>query len=186
MYKSIKKAFYPLFASSKTFSKSDFKKCGNDVVIYYNPQIWTPEKVEIEDDVVISESFFLDGGGGVHIKRGVLIGPNVSIYSSSHNYDSPDQVIFPFDEKYSFKKVVIGEFTWIGRNTIILPGVTIGKGCVVGAGSVVTKNVEDFSIVAGNPARLIKKRKNMNINESTVSWMQAGKEATILRKFIVK
>jgi acetyltransferase-like isoleucine patch superfamily enzyme len=186
MHRSMWKAFYSLLESSKTFSKSDFKKCGNNVAISYNCQIWEPENVEFEDDISIKESFYLVGGGGVLIQRGVMIGPNVSIYSCSHIYDSPDQTIFPFDERFSGKKVVIGEFSWIGRNVIILPGVTIGKGCVVGAGSIVTKNVEDFSIVAGTPARLIKKRDNQNINDTTITWMKGTNGAKYLRKFILK
>jgi acetyltransferase-like isoleucine patch superfamily enzyme len=186
MRRSIRRAFYCLFESSKTYSKSDFKKCGNNVAIYYNSQIWEPENVELEDDIAIKESFYLVGEGGVLIKRGVMIGPNVSIYSCNHNYDSPDQTVFPYDERNSLKKVVIGEFSWIGRNVIILPGVTIGKGCVVGAGSIVTKDIEDFSIVAGVPARLIKKRDNQNINDSTISSVKGTEGPNDFRKFIVK
>ena len=186
MFESMRRMYFSLVEFSKVFKKSDFKKCGNNVIIYYNSQIGTPENVEIEDDVIMAEGLYIDGRGEVLIKRGTTIGPNVSIYSSSHNYDSPDQVTFPFDETYSFKKVVIGEFCWIGRNSIILPGVTLGKGCVVGAGSVVTKDVEDFSIVAGNPARFIKKRDNQNIDDSTISWTKVGKEVKNFRNFIIK
>lgn len=55
------------------------------------------------------------------------------------------------------KPIHIGEDCWIGGNVSIMPGVTIGKGCTVGAGSVVTKSVPDFHVVAGNPARIIRK-----------------------------
>lgn len=193
MHLSLKRIISSLIESSTVYDRSDFKKCGDNVSIYRYPQIWSPENVELEDDVSINDSIFLDGIGGVVIKKGAMIGPNVCIYSCSHNFDAPDQTIFPFDGSCSLGKVVIGEFSWVGRNAIILAGVTIGKGCVIGAGSVVTKDIEDFSIVAGNPAKLIRKRNNQNINDSTLTWMKGVKEDTqygftpnTIRKFVLK
>ena len=55
------------------------------------------------------------------------------------------------------KRIVIGEDCWLGGNVIVLPGVTIGKGSTIGAGSVVTKDVPDYCVAAGNPARVLKK-----------------------------
>lgn len=55
------------------------------------------------------------------------------------------------------KEIHVGEDCWIGGNVVILPGVSIGRGSVVGAGSVVTKSVDEFTVVAGNPARVIRK-----------------------------
>ncbi|WP_394358772.1 DapH/DapD/GlmU-related protein [Hydrogenimonas thermophila] len=66
------------------------------------------------------------------------------------------------------KKVTIEPYCWIGRNVTIVPGVTIGKASVIGAGSVVTKNIEPYSIVGGNPAKLIKKR-NIDITEKLIA-----------------
>jgi acetyltransferase-like isoleucine patch superfamily enzyme len=107
------------------------------------------------------------------IGRGVYIGPNCNIGRSTigdhctlgsnvhvlsgkrqHNFGS---VEIPIQEQGGiFEKVSIGEDTWIGNSALIMAN--IGKKCIIGAGSVVTKEVEAFSIVAGNPAKLIKKR----------------------------
>jgi acetyltransferase-like isoleucine patch superfamily enzyme len=84
-----------------------------------------------------------------------LVGPNCSFYSGTHPLD-------PF-LRNGIKgpefggAIVVGEDCWLGGNVIMLPGVTIGRGCTVGAGSVVTKDVPDFHVVAGNPARIIRK-----------------------------
>lgn len=84
-----------------------------------------------------------------------LVGPNVSFYSGTHPLDPAlrDGTRGP----ELGKEIHIGEDCWIGGNVVILPGVTIGKGSVVGAGSVVTKSVPDFTVVAGNPARVLRK-----------------------------
>lgn len=84
-----------------------------------------------------------------------LIGPNCSFYSATHPLD-------PFLRNgikgpELGKPIVIGEHCWFGGNVIVLPGVTIGRGSTVGAGSVVTKDVPAFTCVAGNPARFIRK-----------------------------
>ena len=94
---------------------------------------------------------------GVTIKDYVMMGPNVSIYTKNHKSELDKPMIFQGFEKE--KEVVIGNDVWIGANVIILPGVRVGDGVIIGAGSVVTKDVEDYTVVAGNPAKVIKRRK---------------------------
>ena len=67
--------------------------------------------------------------------------------------------------------IVIDDYAWIATNSIILPGVTIGKGAVVGAGSVVTKSVPPYQVVAGNPARIVKERTLKELSHVTVNWL---------------
>jgi len=83
-------------------------------------------------------------GSGVHIMSG----------RQQHNFDDLDTPIQ--DQGGIFEKVLIGEDTWIGNCALIMANV--GKKCIIGAGAVVTKDVEDFSIAAGNPAKVIRKR----------------------------
>ncbi|GMQ60200.1 CatB-related O-acetyltransferase [Vallitalea sediminicola] len=98
--------------------------------------------------------------GPLSIGDNVMMGPDVIIYTKNHETKRTD---IPMIEQDVTKpmKVFIKDDVWIGARTIILPGVTIGEGSVVGAGSVVTKDVEPYSIVGGTPARKIKSRKNL-------------------------
>lgn len=84
-----------------------------------------------------------------------MVGPNCSFYSGTHPLDPTVRNGTRGPE--SGKPITIGEDCWLGGNVIVLPGVTIGKGSTVGAGSVVTKDVEPYTCVAGNPARFIRK-----------------------------
>lgn len=113
-------------------------------------------RLDIEDNVWIGHYSLLDASNDIEISKGVQIGPFVSIFShSSHisirllgeNYLQSDERI-----GYVEGKVIIGEYSFIGTSSVIFPGVKIGKGCLVKAGSVITKSIPDFSIVAGNPA----------------------------------
>jgi len=109
-------------------------------------------KVHLGDRNVINFGCLLDGRKfQIRIGSDVSIGPEASILTLGHDPQSPE-----FEDRGG--DVVIGNRVWIGYRAIILPGVTIGEGAVVGAGSIVTKNVEPFSIVAGNPARRIGER----------------------------
>lgn len=96
--------------------------------------------------------------GPVTIGECVNMGPEVVVYTQNHAFERTD---IPMQQQgYSeIKPVTIGNDVWIGRRVIILPGVNIGDGCIIGAGAIVTKNFEPYSVVAGNPAKVIKKRK---------------------------
>lgn len=102
--------------------------------------------------------------GAISIGSECLFGPNVTILTGEHVIDDR-RLIRIQDAEYLAKQgqprhkpVTIGDDCWIGVNAVILPGVTLGKGCVVGAGSVVTKSFEEYSIVGGVPARLLRYR----------------------------
>jgi acetyltransferase-like isoleucine patch superfamily enzyme len=83
----------------------------------------------------------------------VLFGPNVSIYTATHETDIQSRR----DNIEYAKPITIGNDCWIGGNVVVLPGVNIGKGCTIGSGSVVTKDIPDWSVAVGSPARVIKK-----------------------------
>lgn len=97
--------------------------------------------------------------GPITIGENVLMGPEVVIYTSGHKFDNTD---IPIAQQGSteVKPVIIESDCWIGRRVIIMPGVHIGKGSVIGACAVVTKDVPPFTIVGGVPARIIGKRGN--------------------------
>jgi acetyltransferase-like isoleucine patch superfamily enzyme len=90
----------------------------------------------------------------VSIGARTMLAPNVSLYSGTHPLDP--EVRDGLNGPELGKEIWIEEDCWIGGNAIILPGVRIGKGSTVGAGSVVTKDVPPYKVVAGNPARIIK------------------------------
>ncbi len=111
----------------------------------------TGNHIVIGKNTVVNRRCYLDGRGELVIGENVSISPEVYILTASHELDDANftAVVEP---------VEIEDYVWIGARALILPGVTLGRGSVVGAGSVVTKSVEPFTIVAGNPARKIGER----------------------------
>lgn len=107
--------------------------------------------LKIGDNSTINRNCLLDSRGGITIGSNVSISPDVHIVTATHDLNCKD---------FSLIKgsVTIEDYVWIGSRATILPGVKIGYGAVVAAGSVVTKDVEAYGVVAGVPARLIKKR----------------------------
>ena len=95
--------------------------------------------------------------GKISIGSGVRIAGLVSIYGFNHGFSRSDLPIY--QQLLTSEGVVIGDGTWIGANAIIIDGVTVGANCIIAAGAVVTKDVPDYSIAGGNPARIIKNRK---------------------------
>jgi len=94
--------------------------------------------------------------GGVHIGSDVLMGPDVKIITRNHLFEDP--TIRISDQGTVFQAVTIDDDVWIGANVVILPGVNVGKGSVIAAGAIVTKDIMPFTIVGGVPAKTIDKR----------------------------
>ena len=95
--------------------------------------------------------------GPVTIGNYVMMGPDCLIYTQNHKFDD---LSLPMQQSgfSEVKPVTIGNDVWIGGRVIILPGVTIGDGCIIGAGAVVSKDVPPYSVAVGNPARVVKSR----------------------------
>ena len=98
---------------------------------------------------------------GVTIGESVMMGPNVLIYAQNHCTERTD---IPMREQgmAKIRPVIIEDDVWIGARVIILPGVTIGKGSVIGAGAVISKSIPPYSVAVGNPARIAKNRLENN------------------------
>jgi len=121
-----------------------------------NIYIGNGKNVKIGKCCHINENVFIQGA---YIGNYVMIAPNVAILNGTHNYERTDVPMILQGEKKGLNPVIEDD-VWIGRNAIILPGIRIGKGSIIGAGAVVTKDIEPYSIVGGVPARLIRKRKD--------------------------
>lgn len=119
-----------------------------------NVYIGKATHVSIGSHCHINENAFIQGA---KIGNKVMIAPNVTILNTTHNHED---YRVPIIEQGILEEQnpVIGDDVWIGRNAVIMPGVNIGQGSIVGAGAIVTKNVEPFTIVGGVPAKVIKKR----------------------------
>ncbi len=115
------------------------------------------ENVILKTNVNINPGARFLGKGKVEIGNYFHTGHNLTIISSNHRYEGGAQAI-PYDKVKIHKSVIIKDFVWLGDSVLILPGVTIGKGAVVAAGSVVVKDIPDYAIVGGNPAKVIKYR----------------------------
>ena len=141
----------PIFTFRKFIYLLFGMKIGRGSTIHMWAGFFKPWGVIIGQDSVVGDHCFLDGRQSLKIGNHVSIASQVLIYNSEHDINSPDF-------KAREEPVEIGDYAFIGPRAIILPGVTIGKGAVVAAGAVVTKNVSEFSVVAGVPAKEISKR----------------------------
>ncbi len=115
--------------------------------------------IEIGEDTVINQNFIISDGYLNLLKIGnrVAISPNVTIIcQSAPNNSILSRIDYVSNKLICDEPVVIGDDAWIGANSVILPGVNIGKCAIIGAGSVVNKNVKDYAIVAGTPAKVIR------------------------------
>lgn len=114
--------------------------------------------IKIGNNVRMNRGCHLTAIDSITLGNGILMGSNVLITDNSHGKCSSEECHIPPAERelYSKGPVSIGDCVWIGDGAVILPGVTIGKGSVVGANAVVTKSVPEYTVVGGNPARIIR------------------------------
>lgn len=116
-------------------------------------------EIHIEDNVTFTDNCYISCMNKIHIGKGTLLGPNTFICDNFHGKGVVQETeIMPSKrELYSKGPVLIGENVWIGRNVCVMPGVIIGNNVIVGANSVVTHDIEDNMIVAGVPAKVLKR-----------------------------
>jgi len=122
----------------------------------YHEKTSLPPVIKIGSHCSIGYYFSVVAAADIIIDDWVLIASNVLITSHNHGMD-PESEIPYMTQDLTTGPVHIGRGCWIGEKVCILPGVTIGEKCIVGAGAVVSKSVPPYSIVAGNPAKVIKK-----------------------------
>ncbi|MET2984692.1 acyltransferase [Aureibaculum conchae] len=132
------------------FWKRFLKNVGANLFIHPSVLIRRAEGISIGDNVNINHGSELYGGGGLTIGNGSMIAYNVMVFTDSRQFKS-NQNLKSLKGRVA-KPVIIGSDVWIGAGSIIVPGVVISDHAIVAAGSVVTKNVNEWDIVAGNPA----------------------------------
>lgn len=138
--------------------EATLKSCGHNVSFQFPIQISQPECVSIGSNVAFASFVHIWGGGGVTIGNRVMIGSHTAITSITHNYTQ--EIMYA---TVVTRPVVIEDDVWISTHAVIMPGITLGKGSVVGAGCVVTHDVDPLTIVAGVPGRKINERTINNV-----------------------
>lgn len=137
----------------RLFYKITFKKIGKYSLIWPNVYITHCFNIMAGNYLCINWGTHIDGRGGIEIGDYVLIGPNVFIGSSNHFISSENNTPRVF-LGHKNESVKIGSNVWIGANVVICPGVTIGNNSIIGAGSVVIRDVPESVIAVGNPATI--------------------------------
>jgi len=113
-------------------------------------------EIHIDEQVSIGEGSFVDGNGGIEIGKDSLLARGVVLLTGNHIYKNREVPIrFQGTET---AKVKIGQDVWLGAHVVVLPGMTIGGGSVIASGAVVTKDIPDYSLAVGVPARVVGKR----------------------------
>ena len=163
---------------SGEFARDDFSSLGENVVFEPGVLVFHPETISIGANVYVGHRTILQGyykstmtigencwigtgcflhsGGGIRIGNTVGLGHMVKIVTSVHRDDDLSMPVLI--QEVDFREVVIEDGVHVGVGATILPGVRIGEGAMVGAGSVVTRSVEPYTVVAGNPARFLRRR----------------------------
>jgi len=136
-----------------TLCRFMIKKCGKNIIVERGA--WFGYDLEIGDYSGLGLNARLDGPGIV-IGNNVMMAPDVVIVTANHKHD--DITVPMQSQGIDTAPVIIEDDVWIGTRAMILPGVRIGRSSVIGAGAVVAKDVPPFSIVVGNPARVVRKR----------------------------
>lgn len=121
------------------------------------------ENFSIGKTSTLKSGTYIDCDGGVEIGEYFHTGRGLTIFSSNHKYYN--DLYIPYSTERIRKKVIIEDFVWSGANVTILPGVRLGEGCIIGAGSVVTKDIPPFAVACGNPAKVVKYRDIASYNK---------------------
>lgn len=159
--------YIPLHRVRRFFYRLAGVKIGKGSALHMGIIFYNPRNIEIGEDSIIGEGSVLDGREKLSVGNHVDVASEVMIYNCEHN-------IHDRDFSANSAKVIIQDYVFIGPRAIILPGVTLRKGAVVGAGAVVTKDVEEFAVVGGIPAVRIgeRKQKDLHYKLGRAAWFR--------------
>jgi maltose O-acetyltransferase len=143
--------FLPFFTFKNIFLRLGQIRLGRGSVIHTPTRFLGLGRITVGSHTIINRGCYLDNRVGITIGDNVSIAHDTKIYTLGHDIDDPDLAV-------KGAPVEIGDYVCIFSNVLIMPGVSLGKGAVVYAGSVVTKSVGEYEVVGGNPARLIRHR----------------------------
>lgn len=169
----IKKEFYEIFETlfsifpltignyiRKLFYRLVLKKCGNNFKTGIRIKIQDPSNIFVGNNVELNYGVWIASNkhkkGSIKIGNNVLIGPYSILHSGNHKFKNPNISINK--QGFEFDEIVIEDDVWIAARCTILSGVTIGRGSVIAAGTVITKDIPPFSVVAGVRGKIISKR----------------------------
>tara|TARA_B100000780_G_C21106179_1_gene446717 strand:+ start:1293 stop:1814 length:522 start_codon:yes stop_codon:yes gene_type:complete len=150
------KLFRLIHTSRANMMFSLLAECGKDTIFDDDIVTNRPENIFIGSRVFIGKRVIIDAYGKIEIGDDCSIAADCKIISGNHNIDRLDTPINT--QGYEIEDIKIEKNVWLGFNVLIMPGVSLGSGTVVGAGSVVTKSFPKNSVIAGSPAKLIKSR----------------------------
>ena len=158
-------------AGKVKYMKEVFAECGenNYIELPFHAN-WGGRHVHFGSDIYANSNLTLVDDGHIYVGDRVMFGPNVTIATANHPIDAD---LRAKGLQYN-KDVYIGENTWIAANVVIVPGVRIGKNTVIGAGSVVTKDIPDNVVAVGNPCRVLReigeRDKAYFYRNETIDW----------------
>lgn len=133
-----------------------FKHLGRNVTILEGSYLSNVSGIAVGDNTSIGFETIMDGSAPITIGCWVRMGPRGVMITTRHNFERRDRLIK--EQGNSSGPITIGDDVWLGAGVMIMPNVTIGTGAVIGAGSIVTKDVPEYAIAVGNPARVVKTR----------------------------
>ena len=144
------------YAIRRCLGKFIFEECGENVIIKQDANFGKGIGLKIGDNSQIGERSYI--GSYTTIGKDVIMGPEVLIWTIGHRFDRND---IPINQQgpTEIEPVFIGDDVWIGQRVIIMPGVKVGSHAVIGAGTIVTKDIHEWAVVAGVPAKVIRMRK---------------------------
>lgn len=153
MYKIINKIVKWYLEYNIEILKRQLKYCGKNVNINHRITLVNPNNIEVGENTLIADYSTIFGINGVRIGKNCLISVGCGISSLNHSINSKDRSKAGYEKS---TEVIIEDNVWLGMNVCVLPGIKIGENSIIGAGSVVTKNVPSNQIWVGNPAKFIK------------------------------
>ena len=129
-----------------------YNQIGENSIVYNQLTVVRPKNVKIGKNVTVMNGALMMSAGGITLEDNVLIAANVQLISNNHD---------PYDRYViTCKPILIKEGAWVGAGATILPGVTVGKHAIIGANSVVSKDIPDYAVAVGCPAKVIKYLEN--------------------------